>query len=105
MATVAQYTNALKQSSAVVARKMGVNFAGTDKQTRVMVRVILGMFATLIELLVEKGVFTDAEIQAKLNISANLAYTDEPLVTPEPQSAAVEADTIGGSTAIPDVTP
>lgn len=68
----------------MTARKMGVNFAGADKQTRVALRVTIGMFATLIDLLVEKGVFTDAEIQAKLNISAGTDYTDEPVVAPEP---------------------
>lgn len=84
MATIAQYQAALKQSAAAVARKMGVNFTGTDKQTRVIVRVTLGVFATLIKLMVDKGLFTDAEIQAAFDTASGTDYTDEPVVTEDP---------------------
>jgi hypothetical protein len=66
---------------------MGVSFAGTDKQTRVIVRVTLGMFATLIKLLVDKGLLTDAEVQTALTGAAVVGYTDEPVVAPEPEVA------------------
>jgi hypothetical protein len=81
--TVQQYTNALKQSSAAVARKMGVHFAGSDMPTRVMIRVILGLFATLIKLLVDKGVITDAEVQAALTAATGDVYTEEPAEPPD----------------------
>jgi hypothetical protein len=84
MTAISVYADALKQSAAVVARKMGVNFAGASKETRVIVRVTLGVFATLIKLLVDKGVFTDAEVQAAFDATAGSAYTDEPVMTPEP---------------------
>jgi hypothetical protein len=104
MATLAQYNNALKQSSAAVARKMGVHFAGADMQTRVMVRVILGMFATLIKLLVDKGVLTDAEIQTAFDAAAGTAYTPEPSVPDEPVPATVPPATVAGTATIPETT-
>lgn len=105
MTTVAQYQDALRQSAAAVSRKMGANFSGTDKQTRVIVRVTLGVFATLIKLLVDKGLITDAEIQAALTAAATTGYTDEPLVTPEPVSETTPADTVTAAATIPEITP
>lgn len=70
---------------------MGVSFAGSDKKTRVLIRVVLGVFATLIKLLVDKGVLTDAEVQAALSTSAGDAYTDEPLEPTDPVPPAAPA--------------
>jgi hypothetical protein len=78
MTAIAVYANALRQSAATVARKMGVNFVGASKETRVIVRVTLGMFATLIKLLVDKGVLTDADVADALGVTAADTYTDEP---------------------------
>lgn len=79
MTTIPTYTNWLKQATAAVADKMGVGFSGSDKGTRVLVRVVLGLFATLIKLLVDKGVLTDAEVQTALADAAGTAYTHEPI--------------------------
>jgi hypothetical protein len=84
MTDVRVYADWLRQVNAAVADQMGVNFAGSDKQLRVVARVMIGDFATLLKLLVDKGVLTDQEIQGVLAAAAADTYADEPLTPPQP---------------------
>lgn len=82
MTTTAQYSGQIRLAARVVGRKMGVDFGGSSKELRVLVRVVAGTFAVLIKLLVDKGLLTDAEIAAALTASAGDPYTDEPVDPP-----------------------
>jgi hypothetical protein len=80
MATVKVYADMLRASADVVARKMGVSFPMASKETRVLIRVIIGVFAELIKVLVDKGLITDQEIAARLSASPAEEYVPEPVV-------------------------
>jgi hypothetical protein len=99
MAEVREYAAMLRQSADTVAHKMGVYFPGSSKETRVLIRVIVGVFAELIKVLVDKGLVTDEEIATRLSASPAEEYVEEPVVPdavtppppePEPEEPAPE---------------
>jgi hypothetical protein len=76
MATVKAYVAAMRAAQQGVAAKLGSSLA--DKRTQVTVTSVLAVQAVLVKLLVDKGVVTDAELQAALNTAQGDAYPDEP---------------------------
>lgn len=80
MATVKAYTQTLLDRQQVIARKLGTNIGGIgDVQTRVVNRALLILVAVLVKTLVDKGVITDAELSATLDMARDDAYITEPV--------------------------
>jgi len=82
MATVKTYIQALLDRQTIIAKKFGADLTGADKQTRVLNLALLVLIAVLIKTLVDKGLITDAELNATLNAARDDAYPDEPLKPP-----------------------
>jgi hypothetical protein len=84
MATVPEYAAMLRQAGRAVGAKMGVQLSAIGVETRVALRVVIGIIAALVKLLVDKGVITDEEIQTALGSSVAQEYPAEPVVPPDP---------------------
>lgn len=76
MATVKAYVVAMRTAQKAVGVKLGSSL--DDKRSQVLVTSVLAILGVLVKLLVDKGVLTDAELQAALNAAQNDAYADEP---------------------------
>jgi hypothetical protein len=85
--TLKTYAGWINQAAAAVASKIGVSIAGASKTERVQARVTTGLIAGLVKLLVDKGVITDAEVQAALSIYGNDSYSTEPIDPAIPTAA------------------
>lgn len=83
MATIPAYVDALTTAALAIARKRGVLAARTDKQTRVIFLALLTILATLAKAIVDKGLLTNAELQAALDLAASDTYADEPVEPPD----------------------
>lgn len=67
MATVRQYVTQMRGTMNTVATQMGVDVTRTDKQARVTVTCLLAIIAVVVKTLVDKGVISNAELQATLD--------------------------------------
>lgn len=79
MATLPQYVQQLWERQGRIARALGSDIAGADKQSRVVNRSMLVLLAAVVKTLTDKGVVTDAELLATLNVARDAAYDDEPM--------------------------
>lgn len=77
MATVKAYVVAMRKAQRGIAVKLGSSLE--DKRAQVIVASCLALQGVLIKLLVDKGVVTDAELQAALDAAEAAAYEDEPI--------------------------
>src|SRR5689334_5074666 len=99
MTTLKTYSGWLTQTAAAVARRMGFNVTGASKEARVQARVTVGLIAGVVKILVDKGVVTDAEVQAMLTGFGTDTYAPEPVLPPDAEPAARpddETNTPGG---------
>lgn len=105
MATVKAYADLLRNSTRAVARKMGVRLDMSSKEVRVLMRVVLGVIAELIKVLVDKGVITDQELANRLQVSPTEEYDPEPVDPQVPSVAQTPADVpmAGPVTAVTDI--
>jgi len=76
MATVKAYVVAMRAAQQNVATKLGSSLA--DKRSQVLVTSVLAVLGVIVKLLVDKGLITDAELQAALNSAQADTYPDEP---------------------------
>jgi hypothetical protein len=76
MATVKAYVVAMRTAQKQVGLKLGSGLG--DKRAQVLVTSVLAILGVLIKLLVDKGIVTDAELQAALNAAQADTYADEP---------------------------
>lgn len=88
MATVQQYSVQLLGAARRVALKMGLEPTLAGKETRIMLRVLVGINAALIKTLVDKGVITDADLFAAIASTVGSPYPDEPVDPPGPPRVA-----------------
>jgi hypothetical protein len=97
MTDLRTYSGWITAASAAVARKMGINVAGSSKEARVQARITIGLIAGLVKLLVDKGVLTDAEVQALLGGYGGDTYAPEPAEPqlPDPTRPDDETNTPG----------
>lgn len=82
MTSVPQYTKVLRDTQADIARRLGVDLAYSDKNSRVAAISAMAVQAILIKALVDKGVFTDTDLLTAVN---TLRYSpwkpaDEPVI-------------------------
>lgn len=82
MATVKQYVTQAWEIQKAIALKMGVDVRGEPKGVRVMLQSTLVIICVLVKLLVDKGVFTNAEVTAAFDFVRDDDYPDEPLYPP-----------------------
>ena len=66
MATVGQYVNQLLTQQRALAKRLGADLGRADKQTRVLNMANLVLAAIIIKVLVDKGVISNADLQAGL---------------------------------------
>jgi hypothetical protein len=66
MATVQQYVASMKDAQATVAIQLGADLSLESKTTRVLNTSLLGMVAVVAKTLVDKGLITNAELNATL---------------------------------------
>lgn len=67
MATIPQYVTIMRNTAWDIARRFGVDLQFEAKSDRAQMLGVLAVQATLIDLLVKKGVVTDAELLAAIN--------------------------------------
>lgn len=79
MASIPAYVDALKDAAVAVAYKRGVQVTKSDKNTRVLVLALLTIVAAVVKAIVDKGLLTNAELQATLDLASGDAYPDEPI--------------------------
>lgn len=84
MATLKQYTRNLWQVHRTVAGKLGLNVTWGEPEQRVLVIADDVMLAVLLKLLVDKGLVTDAELNAAYNAAASAALPKQPPVVAAP---------------------
>lgn len=81
MATVKQYVSALSNRQQVIAAKYGSDVTSAPKPARVLNKSLLVLLAVLVKTLVDKGVITDADLNATLDAARDDTYDDEPVGT------------------------
>jgi hypothetical protein len=79
MATIQTYQSKLWTTGVAICSKMGVDPSGIGKSTRAVAKAILFLIAVLIKALVDKGYFTDVELNAAYQAAQDDAYPDEPM--------------------------
>jgi hypothetical protein len=85
MASLEQYVKIMRDAQVDVARRLGMDLSYADKQSRVAALSALTVQAVLVKALVDKGVLTNAELQAAINTIRSPAYAPTPIpVEPEP---------------------
>lgn len=78
MATVKQYTTRLRSAHERIALKLGTDMVSAPKELRVAVTGGLVLLAVVVKTLVDKGVVTDAELNATFTAVEEALYDDEP---------------------------
>lgn len=71
MATLPQYITVMRNTAWDLAQRFGVDVQYEAKSERAQMLAVLGVQAILIDLLVKKGVVTDAELLAAINAVRN----------------------------------
>lgn len=80
MATVRAYWNALRNTRNAVAVRLGCDIAGADASIRAVSGADLACIAVLVKVLTDKGVITDADLQAaQAVVLADVWDTEPPL--------------------------
>lgn len=84
--TVKQYIQALRNRQNLIAKQFGSDITGADKPSRVANLALLVLLAVLIKVLVDKGVITDAELTAALDLARDDNWPDEPSYPANPNT-------------------
>lgn len=79
MATVKQYIDQAWTIEKQVAAKYGVDLPSESKTVRVLAKATLAIICVIVKLLVDKGVFTNAELSAAFTAAGADLYDDEPV--------------------------
>lgn len=82
MTTVRQYMANARPVQVKVGQRMGLDLDRTPAWQRVLYASTLAIICVVVKLLVDKGVFTDAELQAAFNAAGADAYDPEPDTPP-----------------------
>lgn len=92
MATVKQYAINLWKTHRAVAQKLGMNMAvgGPEERIRALSSDVL--LAGLVKILTDKGVVTDAELNAMYTSLANADYPRPGTVPQDPDQQAPDPD-------------
>lgn len=81
MATLPQYITVMRNTAWDLCKRFGVDVQYEAKSDRAEMLAVLGVQAVLIDLLVKKGVVTDAELLAAINVVRNSPW--QPGTLPE----------------------
>lgn len=81
MATVQQYFNALRTTRNTLCGLLGVSFPDTEKTVRTLSSSDLACLAVVVKALTDKGVITDADLQAAQASALTGAWDAEPPLT------------------------
>lgn len=87
MATVRDYMDTMRQRQMIIARKLGVDLAGMDPQTRVLNLSLLALLAVLIKTLIDAGVITGAQLNAVLDTARDDSWWSEPVNPVDPRGS------------------
>lgn len=89
MTTYRQYFDQLRISSRGMSGKFGVDMRMGSRESRTILAVVGAALAAILKLLVDKGVVTDAEVQAAFQAAAGDTWDPEPDEPPaEPRNGA-----------------
>lgn len=80
--TVLDYIAAMEQRQRAIAPKLGMWLQGSTKELRVALTLANAMTAVCMNMLVAKGVCTDAELAALFDNAAQQAFGDLPPPAP-----------------------
>jgi hypothetical protein len=83
VATVKQYGTRLWRAYRTLGRAMGVDLGSMPKETRVLVKATCAILGTLLKVLVDRNVVTDAQLEAGYAAAEVELYPDEPVDPPE----------------------
>jgi hypothetical protein len=84
--TVQQYVQLLRPLARKISVTLGEDVGKVQRTDRILLVVQLGALSVLIKVLVDKGILTDAELQAAYNAAAaDPTYPVEPIPV-DPQS-------------------
>lgn len=78
MATIKQYAVQLWQTHKTVCQKFGVDVSTSDSRTRTMIVSEDVMLGTLMKILVDKGLITNAELTAAYTAVTNATFPPLP---------------------------
>lgn len=92
MATLKAYTRNLWRVHRTVTAKLGLNVTWGVPEQRVLVIADDLMLAGLVKLLVDKGLITDAELNAMYSAVEALALPKQPAVVAAPSEDEAPAD-------------
>ena len=79
MASLKQYVTFMYDRQKIIARKLGCDIRLADKTTRVANLAVLGLIAVVIKTLTDRGVITDGDLLAQLDVLRDADYDDEPV--------------------------
>lgn len=74
MTSIVQYAKMMRDAQYDIGLKLGVDIAFADSQTRTVLLSNLAIQATLVKILVDKGVLTDVELLTAINGIRSAAY-------------------------------
>ena len=83
MATVKTYGTRLWGAYRALGRAMGVDLASSSKEARVLIKATCAILGVLLKVLVDRGVLTDAQLEAGYAAAEAELYPDEPVNPPE----------------------
>jgi hypothetical protein len=78
MTTVRQYWNSLVATRNTVALRLGVSVPDTQKTARALANADLALVAVVCKAIVDKGLLTDADLQAARDAAIADTWNDEP---------------------------
>lgn len=82
MATLSQYFTQLRTKQDALSKRIGSWLPGMAVEPRVVLACSDATFAVLMKLLVDKGLITDAELQAAFNAATVADFTTESAIQP-----------------------
>lgn len=92
MATVKQYAIRLWDVHKTISGKLGLSIEWGSSADRVPALTTDVMLAGLVKVLTDKGLLTDAELNAVFNSIASATFPPLPAVTPMPGDGVTAAD-------------
>ena len=82
MTAIGVYVSQIRAKQEFLASKLGTSLPGVSTDLRIVLTVCNVAWAAVAKLLVDKGVFTDAELVTALNAAGVAAWTAENPPTP-----------------------
>lgn len=82
MTTARQYVNIIRDRQDQISVRLGADIRQTNKEIRVMNTSAMAMLAVLVKTVVDKGLITDADLNATFNTAMAEIWPELPNQTP-----------------------